>query len=303
MLKFKIINQFLLISFLIIFCPNCGRRRERIVKKVDLRQKRINDVKIDELKADNQINEQKVTIWVHGTCLFPRLFLNKSFNSDPGLTKAQSVTPNYYLKTIAESISVGAPMDYPFEAFYIFGWSGGMNNRERKEAAKNLYLSIIEIFECYKLQNKIPKITIITHSHGGNVALNLAKLNKNNNNVFIEKLIMLACPVQNKTKENVKNPFFKKIYSFYSTMDFLQVLDPQGFHKKKNCQKKSSLFSQRCFDYCTNLKQIQIKLNDRGILHSEFLTVNFLKILPDIIAEIDSSTNSSSEFLLNIHMS
>jgi len=302
MLKFNSFKQVLFLSFIVIFLPNCGKRRERIIKKVDLRQKKINNAKIDELKLENLINEQKVTIWVHGTCLFPRLFLNKSFNSDPGLTNAQSVTPNYYLKTIAESISIGAPKDYPLETFYIFGWSGGLNNRERKGAAKNLYLSVVEIFECYKLQNKIPKITIISHSHGGNVALNLAKLNKNNINISIEKLIMLACPVQNKTKDNVKNPFFKKIYSFYSTMDLLQVLDPQGFHKNKNCKKRSSLFSQRCFDYCTNLKQIQIKLNDRGILHSEFLTVNFLRILPDIIAEIDSSMNNSSEFLLNIHM-
>ena len=38
---------------------------------------------------------------------------------------------------------------------------------------------------------------------------------------------MMACPVQAKTMECIKDPMFKRIYSLYSSLDFVQILAPQ----------------------------------------------------------------------------
>ncbi len=286
-------NLIFLISILLL--TSCNRKKNRLIKK-------INVSKIQH-KFENNQKEPDITIWVHGTCLFPRLFLNHYFNSDPGLIKAEDVNPNYYLKTIADVISVADPVKFPYETFYIFGWKGGLDCKERQEASHDLFKNLLEIVRNYKNKYKVlPKINIIAHSHGGNVVLNLNKIKNEDIEFCINKLILLACPVQKETKDYLKSNFFKKVYSFYSTLDIFQVLDPQGFHKvqRRGHKKRKPLFSERKFESSDNLIQVQIKLNGRGLFHSEFLTEKFLKVLPNVLDEIDNFNDNFSEYLLNI---
>jgi len=56
----------------------------------------------------------------------------------------------------------------------------------------------------------VPKVTLISHSHGGNVALNLAAIAEKESPLSIERLILLACPVQQETAALVDAPMFKK---------------------------------------------------------------------------------------------
>lgn len=159
-------------------------------------------------------------------------------------------------------------------SFYLFGWSGKLSVKERKQAAQELYKALCQLSDEYQSEHGVrPKLRIITHSHGGNVALNLANCATENPEFSLEELVLLACPVQEKTKKFIDHAIFKKIYALYSTKDLLQVADPQGIFQEE--QKKDFFnrlwFSERTFPEHPKLKQAEVTYNGRGILHLEFL--------------------------------
>jgi len=140
---------------------------------------------------------------------------------------------------------------------------------------------------------------MITHSHGGNVALYMAKIKKEfTTPITIDELILLACPVQQKTVNLIKDDLFKQIYSLYSKADLIQVLDPQGIYaiksklqgKKSINKRKTPLFSKRRFPVQDNLKQAKIRINGRAISHLDFILKTFLRHLSEILAELRKST-------------
>ena len=69
------------------------------------------------------------------------------------------------------------------------------------------------------------------------------------------------------------SPLFEKIYSLYSMLDILQVIDPQGLNKKK---KKAPLFSERFLPRHEKIEQVAIKFNDRSLMHIEFVKLDFV---------------------------
>ena len=177
-----------------------------------------------------------------------------------------------YFSQAAQTLSEHNQHRFPLEHFYAFGWSGQLCRHKRKEASEELQEAINAIVETYTAQRGTPPhITLITHSHGGNVALNLAKSPQS---FEIEILILLACPVQEETAPLVTSDLFKKIYSLHSHSDASQVLDPQGLHPFRDAVREAwankslrplfrrraerpPLFSQRHFDSTDpKLKQI-----------------------------------------------
>lgn len=58
--------------------------------------------------------------------------------------------------------------------FYTFGWSGLISISSRRFEAIRLYNQLSEELDRYHKMGVQPKIRIITHSHGGNLCLNLA---------------------------------------------------------------------------------------------------------------------------------
>ena len=118
--------------------------------------------------------------------------------------------------------------------------------------------------------------TLIAHSHGCNVALYLAELAKSGEfkDLVIDRLILLACPVQLATAHLVGSPIFKRVFSFYSTADLGQIIDPQGLYnetkKISKDSKKPPLFSQRLFDDSPNLVQARILMNRQSPGHMSF---------------------------------
>lgn len=253
-----------------------------------------------------------ITIFIHGTLLFPNLIfmlppIRHFFYCPPGLTKAKKLSIKYQMAKIARTLSAEDKKRFNLNNFYLFGWSGCLNATARKNAAHELYCALQKI--CKK--NKQNKIRLITHSHGGNVALYLrliaqeeskanCKLNNINsssvnintkyahdNTYFtIEELILLACPVQERTAEFISDPFFRKVYSFHSDYDLIQVIDPQAIHDILDHYKSfysaslGPLFSERHFNHSSNLKQVQIKINNYSLSHIDFLFLKFIKLLP-----------------------
>lgn len=252
-----------------------------------------NEVNIDNGTNIDNTNKNNITIFIHGSHNGSSRLLIKYVDINYKLRPVSQLDPRkyhtylmakYFCKNICE-----------FNSFYAFGWSGRVSNLERYKAAQILY---DELKQLSQKENLNPKITIITHSHGGNVALNLAKVvnEKNDNMLKIDKVILLACPVQEQTKYFIKSPVFEKIYHIYSSLDSFQVLDPQGLHKINKC-KKVPFFSQRRFDDNEKLNQGKIKINNRALFHIEFILEDFLYVLPYIIIELNKKKINSKDII------
>ncbi len=63
-------------------------------------------------------------------------------------------------------------------SFYTFGWSGMLSQKQRRKAAVRFYNALVCEQKLLKAQYPNLKIRLITHSHGGNVCLNLALINE-----------------------------------------------------------------------------------------------------------------------------
>lgn len=231
-------------------------------------------------------DQQMITVWVHGTRLFQRPLSRKHFfSTTPGLFPAKQINPGYHLRVIADTLCSVDPTRFNLNSFYHFCWSGKLCFNERLCAAHDLYNALSTLVQQATIGSKKPKLRVIAHSHGGNVCLNLALI-KRMQPLFIDELILLACPVQDQTKELVKDPMFGRIYALYSAIDLIQILDPQGFYKHK--AHADTLFSKRQFAHQANLAQMKIKVDRRAIMHTEFSHSAFLRLLPSILDEIDT---------------
>ena len=264
-----------------IFVASCTKKG---LVKVDLSEKKI----VPEIGATTN-----VTVWIHGTKLFTNKIFPTFFYSKPGLFHVSEYAFENHLRKLGDWLYEFSPEEFPFEHVYQFGWSGDLSVKARENAARELSDALAVLMYNYKEKYDLePNLTLITHSHGGNVALNLAKFNKE---YKIDRLILLACPVQKETKNLVSSDLFKKVYSLYSSLDSIQVLDPQGLqYKTKNEQDAMApFFSQREFESVSNLKQGKVKLHGRGIAHVEFLLKPFLKNLSRLILELENSKDQN----------
>ena len=270
--------------------------------------------------VDEKINKSivvtspPITVWVHGSKIIGETIFPNFFYCPLGFHNAQELDKKYHHRSIAESLSQTDSERFPLETFYFFGWPGNLSFKMRKQVAGQLSDCLKKISkEYYQEYRQNPYIRIITHSHGGNVALNLATVKDDSDVGTISELILLACPIQNQTKNNSKDPIFDKIISLYSTLDPIQVLDPQGMYPKdvreiqQHYEKhtKTPLFSKRVLEPHENIIQAKLKINGRGIFHMEFLFARFLKQLPKILDTLENHTKEKKDaykksLLLNI---
>ena len=111
--------------------------------------------------------------------------------------------------------------------YYVFGWTGLVSQKRRRLEAVRFYNEICEEYEQYESHGIKPKIRILTHSHGGNLCLNLAAVNyaiqqpaktlqtlnknKNENGSLIE-LLNLIKTLPNKETAKLKNKMKKFDY-------------------------------------------------------------------------------------------
>lgn len=108
--------------------------------------------------------------------------------------------------------------------YFTFGWSGLLSTKARIKSAHKLCRALRKINREAKIKNKKVFIRLIAYSHGGTVALNLAKIRRAKK-VKIDELIMFGMPVQKDTDYLINSEIFKKIYHFYSPSDRIQGLD------------------------------------------------------------------------------
>lgn len=184
---------------------------------------------------------QPITVWVHGSRTSNAYgpYVSKKFNElqhrlfhvDNGLHRASDIEPYYYMHHLARIVSQAHPQNYPFETFYLFGWAGDVAPESRKNAGIQLYNSLKKIVEHHTHNGIVPPITLFSHSHGGNVILNMKHaFDHDPDPLVINKTIFIACPVQYETREFIHCPLFKDIHSYHSHADMMQWIDPQGIY-------------------------------------------------------------------------
>ena len=245
------------------------------------------------------MNNRIVTIFIHGT-VPPTPVLKIPVVQDfyfcpPGISRARDLDTKFQASKVAQMLSTTDPEQFDYDHFYLFGWSGYLRFNERTKAAQELATHIEDLKKEYEAQGLTCMFKVITHSHGGNVALSLKAL-KGDLGFVIDELILLACPVQTRTEAYAHDPLFKKVFSFYSQHDLLQVIDPQGAHHFleslkqhglestiKQREKFGPLFSGRRFEPSSSVTQLNVRYANRELFHIEFLFPTFISALPKLL--------------------
>ncbi len=173
-----------------------------------------------------------ITIFVHGTQM-AALFNDVDMSSvlpqvgktPPGLIAAQDLPEDHLVRNMLHVLATADSKQFPFAGMYTFGWTGGIQVQERCAAGKALFELIRSLSLSYEeLHGSRPHITLITHSHGGNVSLHMAE-HAYDPSIRINRTLLLACPVQPRTAHNAQHPLFEKIYSIHSHDDQIQIMD------------------------------------------------------------------------------
>jgi len=267
-----------------------------------------------------------IVVWVHGTrsSEFMPSFISKlkkktTTNNSNGLHKIADMNGHPHAKNIMTILGHLDPHQFPLEHAYAFYWSGKLSDQARKSAAHQLVYALKKVVSLYQEQYSCtPRIIIISHSHGGNVVLNMPTVEDiDTTPLVIHKAIFLACPVQTETMHHIRHTMFERVYSLHSHTDIFQIADMQGLKKTSN--KSVPLFSERHFNHHPKLAQACIRwkngplyhpddayinevvfktitksLNlvtklkkNRGLFHVEFKLLPFIRQIPHIIAHLD----------------
>jgi hypothetical protein len=251
----------------------------------------------------------RVTVFVHGTyhlgCIVPSFLgpLSRFAVHKEGLFHTSAMNQEFCYAQFLSTLTHENPIQFPYEHAYLFVWDGRLKIQARKDAAVALHTALLAL----KKQYPEWELTVIAHSHGGNVALHLAELS-NGSLYTIDRLILIATPVQNATKDLIKRPLFKEIIALYSRTDLFQIGDPQGLQyffstlfsaPKNNSQERIPLFSKRTFSN-PRVKHVQILSNGRPISHIGFLFKSFLRALTPLLKIVESHNFTQRELLFDI---
>lgn len=229
------------------------------------------------------------------------LFYSNRLMSEPGLVKlntkflqenqAQRVSTllvSSYHK-IAQEVNPGIGEDY-----FTFGWNGLLSQTERRREALRLYNELSAEVALYHAQGVEPKVRLVCHSHGGNVALNLASIYENlreaksakfsadamqqmgqllslsklstfpysypeGTSFSIDELVLYATPIQVETEGFAFSPIFKHVYNLFSENDVVQTADILSTKARKSSRKIS--MKKRKKEELLHVTQAQIVVN------------------------------------------
>lgn len=157
--------------------------------------------------------------------------------------KASEQEAATYLIPAYQSLEKLAGIRAQHETYALFGWSGLLSQKARKDSGFELYKALINYQKEQRLNGKKDaRIRLITHSHGGNVALWLAEAEAiYQEGLTIETLVMLGAPIQEETAQYIASPVFSSIFLGYSTGDSVQRSDCISTQKRKSFARMQDL--------------------------------------------------------------
>ena len=250
-----------------------------------------------------------VTVYVHGTLFqFRKIFSKipaaaKLTYVPDGLSLVKNLDTETLTYDLATDFCVGDPKRFSLDDFYAFGWSGKLSFKERQKWGKILAQQLSDLSKEYVKRDGIaPVIKVVTFSHGGNVALNMAQFLRSK--IKIE-LFLVACPIQPDTEKFALSECFSKIYTIYSLNDLIQVVDPANICRniKRKIKKESTskkILSMRYFVHdSSKIKQACVTVNGKHIGHLELFHL-FNKHIPFVLQRLDSLPEIKGTNMLNI---
>lgn len=246
-----------------------------------------------------------LTVYVHGTLFNWRNMLayipgaaELTYVPD-GLSSVKDLDQNTVGNQLAQEFSSKDPKRFVYDNFYTFGWSGKLSFEQRKKSAEFLAQELQKVLESYQLEHGVkPIVRIVTFSHGGNVALNLAHFLPNDIQV---ELILIACPIQKETEILAEAFCFSKIYTIYSLNDVVQVADPQKLYRNiRSSDGSSSLLSRRSLQIDDDkIKQACVSVNGTYLGHLELFQL-FNKHIPMVLNRLDALSEVSGKTIAYI---
>lgn len=275
-------NRIWLLNFLWLAAILNANTPEIIHETLYVHQQQIENP-IDQVKSEA---DDIIVIWVHGTNSFQwfkKLFIHHFFYTKLGMHNISKIPANVQLSKIADTLAKADPVHFKLKNMYVFGWSGALSAEARDQAGKDLTKAVKKLVNDYRAVHggKDPKIYIITHSHGGNVALNMVH---DVDIPPITRLIMLAAPSQELTSQKVKDTLlFEEVYSIYSSKDLMQVMDPQYISTGRG-----TTFSKRIFPHQENVVQAEVTIDGKSPRHIDFIFLPFVSYLPKIVQQMHS---------------
>lgn len=238
-----------------------------------------------------------VNVYVHGTQQFGSKMLSKDiWYCDQGLHSIRELPASSMMVKDAKLLQQGDAKNFDLEHYYTFGWSGKLGFDNRAAAGKDLYQEIVALFKQYqKKYNTLPKLRIITFSHGGNVALNMVKYLPFIDGQKIElELVLIACPVQKVTEDLINHPEITQSVVIYSTMDLLQIADYYTYNGSRYLPNRTFETNR------SNCFQILVSVNHVTLSHIE-LCHAFMRHIPEVLRSVDDKdVNSARSYEYNI---
>ena len=261
-----------------------------------------------------------INVWIHGTLFGLSPTYRRPFLTKPQLLHMHTIPKSTYVRMPADILTTHHPDLFPDASFYLFCWSGRLSLYIREQAADILYKELKIVRANYRQKYKQePSIRIFGHSHGGNIALALARniTTDLQDPLYVHELILLACPVQERSYPYIKSTMFERIFSLYSSLDFVQICAPQlMLHKASSFLARINWFpfSKQVFPDQENLVQTKIKMNKRALTHGEFVSnqffTHFAAIRHTMIGLLQSKKSNTSnkptipsKHLLSVHTS
>ena len=220
-----------------------------------------------------------VTVWVHGLRL---IGLNtRNLGLWPARKSARGTIP----ARVERSLTAMYHDTFSAEHVFMFKWSAGFSLEEREKAACQLYQALKQVCAEYNVGKNNIKLRLIGFSEGGNVVLSLPKF-KDGQPFSVDELVLIGTPVQDVTACNVTDPMFKRVFNLYSSLDAIQIIQPQA----KYSVPPTSRLSTRRFKDSPNLVQAKVRLNGHGMGH-------FGLEGPDFVSSLDCILRSLNQVL------
>jgi hypothetical protein len=121
--------------------------------------------------------------------------------------------------------------------YFAFGHLGLLSQKYRKQAAAMLYSRLCAVKSAMSVHYDRVEMIVIAHSHGGNIALNLAHHEDELcNGLGVDALVMLGTPIQHETARYVSHPMFGMVLNCFSAGDIVQRVDFMSTAHRKSHQ-------------------------------------------------------------------
>ncbi len=119
--------------------------------------------------------------------------------------------------------------------YYTYGHLGLLSQKYRKQAAYQLYWALCDELKRYKNDYETLEIEIVAHSHGGNIAFNVAAAEQEfKQGLHVQTLILWGTPIQHETAHYAFSDFFTHVINCYSDGDYIQGSDWISTHHRRS---------------------------------------------------------------------